>query len=504
MTADSPRPAPATRWAFLETTWGAAAPGLIVLFVLWVIAFLRIDFAAFTQKQIDELWQSLGSAALTEDPIGSIGAMHIQPPGMNVLYAIDLALTPSRHLVLAAILLVTALGTVFLLVDTLRRFGVPGNWAAGAGLLYALLPSTVIYALWAYVTSPLSFMTMAAVWGISYMSRSALIGSTCSAVAMLALVLTRPSFTWIVLVVWCALLIVLLLRRRRVQRVGLAVGLVTAAVVVGLAVQAHYFVSFGLPFMSSWSGENLGKALAVSKSLVVTPEAEASLREDPCLSQMLDAYRADALNRWDDAAFRGLPACSTVTGLELRGEPAWDSPMKGGSANPNFNYADRLVASAYWSRMMTVIVEHAPQQLVRMALTTDYGPHGSGVGLYLSPPEDYPFVKPIRDSLPTAVPGGFLSLLLAPVLFALVFVGILRAAFVRRSRLRSSAPFWFSAGLVLFHMATNTLAEYSENMRYQAEIDAVLLAAGMMVLFDLLRPVGEESPREATAPQEVA
>lgn len=469
--------------ARLESPWLAALPGLVIVLVLWLVAYVRIDFAAYTRQQLDELWQSLGTEALAADFWGSLTAMHIQPPAMNVLYGVDGMLTPERHLVIAAALLLGALATVVMLVDTLRRFGMPGTWTATAGIAYALLPGTVIYALWAYVTAPLMLWSMAAVWGVAVMRTRALPGAAISAVGMLMLVLTRPAFAWFVLLAWCVALAVLLIRRRAFA----AVAVVGAALLAGLLVQAHYTVQFGLPVMSSWSGENMAKALAVSGSLVVTPAAEERLRADPCLSEMLDAYREDRLNRWDDAAFRGLPACAALPALAPRGTPAWDSPVKGTSTNANYNYSDRLVASREWSRMMNVIVAEYPWQVVRMAFTSQYGPRNSGLGLYLSPAEDYPFVTQVRDANPVFTIFGPWSLVFAPAMWLLVVVGVVRAAVVRRSRLRTFAAFWFGSGLLVFHLLANTFFEYSENMRYRAELDAVLLAVGAMVLFDLVR-----------------
>ena len=234
--------------------------------------------------------------------------------------------------------------------------------------------------------------------------------------------------------------------------------------------------------MSSWSGENLAKALWTSGALVETPEAERQAGSDPCLAAMLAAYREDRLNRWDPAAFRGLPECTVVDALPDRGAAAWDEPLKAGSGEPNFNHSERLVASRKWTELMTIVVREHPQQLLAMALTTDYGPTGSGLGLYLSPSEDYPFVTPIRDALPTAVPFGVLSLVLASGMWVLIVVGWIHAAVVPSSALRRSAPFWMGSALLGYHLLTNVLLEYSENMRYRAEVEPLLLAIGLLAL----------------------
>lgn len=459
-------------------------PGAVVFALLWLIAFLRIDFGPWTSLTIEEQWQSLGAAALREDPFGSLTVLHVQPPGMNALYALDIALTPERHLLLAAVLLACGIGTVALLVDTLRRSGVPGSWAAGSGLLYALLPSSVLYALWGYVVAPVAFLATAAVWAVVLSRTRPRLGVTVSAFAVLGLVLIRPSFVWAVLVLWCIGLVVLLWRSGARRSWGL-VG-IGAALILGLGVQLHYVQAFGLPAMSSWSGENIAKALLVSRSLVVTPEARAQIDADPCMAQMLPAYEAGTLNRWDPDAFRGLPACAELPSLPAKGVAAWDEPTKADSGQPNFNVADRLVASRKWTEMMTIVVGHHPQQLVRMALTTEYGPTGSGLGLYLSPAENYPFITVARDALPTATVLGVLSLLYAPALFTLLLASWVAAAASRKVRSRTDPVFWFASTLLAFHLLSNTLLEFSENMRYRAEIDPVLLVAAMLGLWAMV------------------
>ena len=149
-------------------------------------------------------------------------------------------------------------------------------------------------------------------------------------------------------------------------------------------------------------------------------------------------------------------------------------------------YSDRLVASREWTRMMTTIVRNDPWQLIRMAVTTDFGPRNSGLGLYLSPAEDYPFVKEIRDAHPLAVPLGLWSLLFPAFAWTLIVIGAVLAIAQRNSPLRTAV---FGAGVFLatYHLAVNVLFEYSENMRYRAEIDSVLIVLAAIVISSVVR-----------------
>jgi len=463
-------------------------PGVVVALVLWVITIVRWDAAQYATQEMDALWQSAGIDHLRDDPLGTLSVLHIQPPGMNALFALDLAVTPGSHALILGLNLVVMLATIVLIVDVLRRWGAARIVATGAGVAYALLPSTVIYSQWVYSVSIIAFLCIAAIWGVSLFKTSPTAGAIVSSAAIALAVLIRPSFTVPLALVWIAFWAVVLLRRKGERYLSGVAGLVViAAALVG--VQVHYLTSFGLPAMSSWTGENLAKALQVSQSLNVTDAARNEIAASPCRAQMLDAYEEGALNRWDWQAFRGLPACAELPSLQDRGVAAWDSPVKGSSTEGNFVYSERLVASREWTQMMTTIVRHDPWQLLRMAFTTDYGPRSSGLGLYLSPAEDYPFVQQIRDAHPLAIPLGVWSLLFAPLAWSLVIFGVVAAVLRKDRALRTSPVFWSAVALATYHLGVNILLEYSENMRYRAEIDAVLLTAAALVIASIHRRV---------------
>lgn len=462
-----------------------SAPGAIVALTLWLVTFLRWPASAYVDQEMDALWQSAGREFLADQPLATLGVLHIQPPGMNALFALDLALSPSNHAFLLGLNLLAMLATIVLIVDTVRLFGAPTWLSTSAGIAYALLPSTVIYSQWAYSVSLIALLSVTAIWGIQLMRSRPLVGGLVSVAAIALAALTRPSYTVVLFVVWLVGVVVLVWRSHAQRRVlGLA-GIAAIGVVV-LSAQLHYLTSFGLPTMSSWSGENLAKALATSQALNVTEAARREIATDPCKAQMLEAYEQDRLNRWDWRAFRALPACSLLPSLPARGVSAWDEPTKGASGQDNFVYSERLVASRQWTQMMTTVVRGDPGQLVRMAVTTDYGPRNSGLGLYLSPAEDYPFVKDIRDAHPLAVPLGIWSLLFPAFAWTLVVIGVCVAGIRRTTSLRSAA-FVAAAVLATYHAAVNVLFEYSENMRYRAEIDAVLMVAAAMVISSIVR-----------------
>jgi hypothetical protein len=255
-------------------------------------------------------------------------------------------------------------------------------------------------------------------------------------------------------------------------------------VVVGLSVgsQLYYWTNFHIPTMSSWSGQNIAKALMFSDKLNVTPEARAEINQDPCLRDLLVAYETRTVNIWDPGGQLSLPGCGEVEVLEPRGVPAWDEEFRE-TGDLNYNSRSALAVSGEWSHMMRIIVKNDPTQIIKMAITDPDGPRLSGVGLYLDPSEEFPWIDAERGALFVSPITGILSLVFAPALIVLIVLGIGHAAVNRQSFLRGNTVFWGVLGLVVFHAATSTMAEWAENMRFRAEIDPILLMLGVMSLF---------------------
>jgi hypothetical protein len=457
---------------------------VLVFIALWLTTVLPFDYRGAATRDIDFLWQSLGITFLTEDPLGSLSVLHTQPPGLNVLYAVDLALTPDSHLVLLAVNALAVIATIVMLTDATVRVARSIPTALVVGVIYALLPGTVLYSLYAYNTALTAFFAMLAVWPVSWAISKPALAVTLSSLGALGLVLTRSSFIWPAMLLWCGALVWWVSARSR-WRWTTALG---ALIPVGLVlvVQVHYVVNFGLPFMSSWSGQNLAKALQTSDQLSVSPTTRTALEANTCHASIFTAWQAGDLNIWDPGGTLRQAGCRDLPPVIAREIPAWDEPLKPGSTEMNFNEGRALVASDQWTGLMTTIVRDDPVQLVRMAVTSKDGFTRSAVGLYLRPSDDYPFLDLARAHLPTATIAAPLAALFAPALWILVLIGWFTAAVMRRSPLRHTAIFWFASGLLVFHAAVSNLLEYSENMRYRAETDPILLLAGSLALISLL------------------
>jgi len=474
-----------------------AVPGLVIFLALWILVLLQFDYASATTNSINTLWQSLGTDYLSTDPISSLSVLHIQPWGVNALYAIDLAISPGSHLFLLLLFLAAGAGAIALLGATLVRVGVPRGWALGACVVLALLPGTVLYTFWPYNVTLISFLAIAAVWGLARMRTQAVLGAAVSAGAVLGLQLMRSTFVWVFVLAWCVFLIVLLVRARSGRRLVLSALPVFIVLVMSLLAQGYYWANYQMPAMSSWSGQNVAKALLASGQLSVTDSARAEIATEPCLSSLLLAYESQKLNVWDPGGLAQLPGCEALKFSAQRSIPAWDQDYRE-SGELNYNSSLALAASGEWSRMMTIIVRNDPSQLVRMAITTDTGPRGSGIGIYLDPSDEFPWLDQPRSVLPLGSVTGLLSIVFAPALVVLILLGIGQALLVRTSFLRHNVVYWGALGIVVFHAAASTLVEYGENMRFRAEIDPLLLLLGVISLFAIA-----SSSREARVPTEL-
>jgi hypothetical protein len=459
-----------------------AVPGLVIYLGLWLLVLLQFDYANATTNSIDTLWQSLGIDYLSTDPIASLSVLHIQPWGVNALYATDLVLSPNSHLFLLLLFLAAGAGAVALLGATLVRVGLARGWAVGACVVLALLPGTVLYTFWSYNVTLISFLAIAAVWGLARMRTQPVLGSAVSAGAVLGLQLMRSTFVWVFVLAWCVFLFVLLIRARPGRRLLISALPVFIVLVLSLLAQGYYWVNYQMPAMSSWSGQNVAKALITSGQLSVTDSARAEISADPCLSSLLVAYESQTLNVWDPGGLVQLPGCQSLVVSAQQGIPAWDQDYRE-SGELNYNSRLALAASGEWNRLMRTIVIQDPMQLVRMAITTDTGPRSSGIGIYLDPSDEFPWLDQTRSVLPLGSITGLLSIVFAPALVVLILIGIGQAIFVRTSFLRRNTVYWGALAVVVFHAAASTLAEYAENMRFRAEIDPLLILLGVISLY---------------------
>ena len=475
----------------------AFLPGLGVFSFLWLMTFRNFEWSPWVEFLYGALWQGLGRQVLESDPWGSLSVLHIQPPGLMSIKALDLAVTPAGHEFLGATLFAFGALSVVLVVDSLHLSGLRSRWAALAGVVYALLPSTVLYTLFPFSTTPTIFACSLAIWGVATMRRAPAVGVIASSLGVFLLYVFRTSFTWVFVLIWLLVLIYLALRwsRRGRERVFAIGGVVLIGGLVA-GIQIHYVTSFGVWTTTSWSGENVIKALAQSGNMSVTSQAiEAADRLGECEGSLARDLAGGNAPSWLPEHFLALAGCGALRQDSQTGIEAFDSPMKDGVYDGqragNFNWSQRLTNSKVFSRVAFEIIRADPMQLAYMAVSGGVsGSRASGISIYLAPSDDYGWVTGIREVYPNKTLGGLLSLAFAPAALTLILVGIVLVMLRRDGgRLRSSAAFWFSIALVSYHLVVSNLFEYGENNRFQAEVaPALLFSAGLSLWVILANP----------------
>ena len=457
---DAGRAAWQRTWPFL--------PGAAIVLAVYAITVARGGRFLFEERFL--VMQALDPRSLGNDPIPSVLSLHTQPPLMNALYA----LTDSAPERLGWIMLAAAVVTTLLVVDTVRASGRGDRWAAAAGALYALLPATVLYALFPYSTTVTALFAIVTVWGVARIRTWHGVGVAISAAGMGGLFLTRASFTWWVALGWLIALAVLAIRQRghAVAR-ALAIGMLVVVGAGVVAVQAHYWAAFRVPTLSSWSGENLSNALI---EVGLSDEAKASLSsQDPCFAQLI------AAGAWAPTDVYG--PCLDPAEEVRAGTPALDLVERPApSMGINYNAGARLRLSDDWARFARAAVVTEPTALVRVAVGN--AELEGSLARFLGRSDVYFETLDIQKAS-TPWLWNLLALWSAafPVLAWLVVVAAaVRGLVQRRSRAWLPREFWFALALLLVHAVPSIIGDYGENQRFRAELDPVLVVAMVLGL----------------------
>lgn len=475
-------------------------PGLVVFSLLYAATLRGFDWMPWVEYLYGALWQGLGRHLLETDPLGSLSVLHIQPPGLMSIKALDLVATPDSHEFLRLSFFAFGALSVILIVDGLHVSGPKSRWASSVGVVYALLPGTVLYTLFPFSTAPTIFGCSLAIWGVAVAKRSLIVGAWSSACGVFFLYVFRTSFTWVFVLLWLLSLVWLVfhLSQLKRERVAALSGVALFGVLV-VGIQIHYLTSFGLWTTTSWSGENVTKALAESGHLKVSSKAiRAADRISDCAGSLARDLAGGNAPSWLPEHVLALSGCGDLKEESTSGIEALDSPFKDGAYDGrrvgNFNWSQRLAISTLYSQVAVEILKAEPRQLISMAIVG--GPSGSrasGLSLYVAPSDDYGWVTGIREGYPNKTIGGLLSLLFAPFALTVAIIGSIFAILGRENgRVRGNSAFWFSLGLVGYHMAVSILGEYGENNRFQAEVAPALMFLTGISLWAMLS--GDPSP----------
>ena len=477
-------------WARFRGPLSFVPAALIWLFLY--SAILRTG-GRFLYEERFNIWQALDPQALAEEFWPSLLTLHIQPPLLNAMYGVTDGPDAPRNLGLLYAL--ASLLTVLMVVHTIRLAGLRDVWAAVGGVLFALLPATVLYSLFPYSTTIVGFLAIGAVWGVALIRTRPTLGIIVSAISTTCLFLSRASFVWIFALCWLVALLIICLRRRGSQARVISLAVLACCGGLVVIVQAHYLISFGTPTLSSWSGQNLFRALSYQ---ALSPEAKTVLSlEDPCFAELINR------GQWQPATT--YPVCMAGTGVAISGTEALDTLDKRSPGNGiNFNNGQLLLLSKKWQALANETLRVEPVSVWHLVVGDDS--HEGSMGIFLGRSDVYDTTLDLQKTFAPWLWSllGVWSAIFPKLAWVLVLLALLRAVVDRRYRPPYSMVFWFASGLLLFHAIVSLVGEYGENQRFRAETDPVLMVAAVLAVGTLMtwrrrgvpssgvRPSGEE------------
>lgn len=434
------------------------------------------------------LWQHLSPEAMQEDFLGSLAALHIQPPGFNALLAGADLFGSSAELAWTFLGLAIGSATIALAADCARKL-TSSYWAATSlGIFLALLPSSVLYSLWPSYTALVSLLVTTAAWSfISALNNQKTPSHSMwfwilSGLSATLLFLVRSSFAWPLIITW--LLVLLWHARSLPQQRRFAV--VGALALLGLgvfAVQIRATAVFGTWTLSSWSGQNLLNAAVASSAVSKSALTEAA-RSDPCLSYLANRYPFTPLTP-GVVPSQGPEGCVVREYQTGKLQPSALSQERWENDQYNFNNAAELAWSPYWNQLAFRVISEDPTVIGRIIVGSE-NKVGS-LQVLLSRSDTY---NQVRDNwtLAGALLGKFwpLSVLWAPTVFGIVIIGSSVALVIPSLRKRIPRGYWTLVGATVALITVNIIGEYGENQRFRVELDPLLAILGVTITWTLL------------------
>lgn len=466
-----------TRPAFISALVAFSAP--ILLFAVQY-AITRLE-GGFDFPAINWLGQSLGTRALEADTWANLRATHVQPPGLNALYAVLINSPLGVQISFVSVFYLATLTTVVLIVAILRNLGFSNLLASVAGCIFAVLPTTTLYALWPYNTALVAFLGCLSIWSFSIIKIRPVLGILTWCLSALGLFLLRPSFVWFAVLMW--LIVPVFFVSGKMKRLAISAA-VTSTLVV-LMVQGYYLAHFGLITTSSWSGQNVVKALVTSES--VTPDdLRLAARGDPCLLAIANAPR------FFDQGSGPYDVCPGGFEELAKSAPVLQQHTKiDGSIQ--YNTLRELQLASQWNELARNLVVDNPLAPLKMAFGN--GSQWSSFEIMFGPGYVYsPLVKNL-------VSGGPVMEAMRPLGFVFPAFSMMTIAFgaafvIRRPQVSDWTrwTFWVATAFLVYSVSVGLLFEWGENQRFLAEVYPILTIATAIVLSVTL-----QSPRPTPA-----
>lgn len=471
-------------------------PGVVVfqaIAAMTLVLGARVQYSDFRY-----LWQHLGPEAVAHDFLGSLLALHIQPPGFNALLVVLDQFGPQADN--AWLVLGVGLGslTIALAADTTRRLTGSPWWGMGVGLALAVLPSTVLYSLWpAYTVLVAALVTLAA-WCVVVAlinpstPKVTMVGLVSSGIAVAGLFLVRASFTWLVVLAWVALMIVLaqvhLASRARVTALAALIGIFVVVVLV----QVRSLTTFGLLTQSSWSGQNLINA-GLSSGAITTADLTAAAGNDPCMAYLATRapFTPDTPDVWVSGTSRGCVETSTSTAVAL-------DTVRWSNGQYNFNNAAELAWAPTWNTLALRVVSHDPLLIVRIVAG---GPSEPGsIALLLGRSDTYNQVHENWEAAGALLGKAWpLSVIWGPLVVGVSIIGGLVLLVVPHMRRRIPGAFWILWASSAVILTIDLIGEHGENQRFRVEIDPLLAIVAASIVHQFIQELRVISTRSGRA-----
>jgi len=450
--------------------WNLSWPGLTIYTVLY--CFL-VATSRFPYSDVEAYWHSLGRGALLRQPLQSLWWNHIQPPGLNALYAIAYRL-PDPALAIQLLFFLAGAGTIFFLVATLLESGLDRTWSRRSGILFSLLPTTVLYTYLPYNTLLVSLGSTIISLGLVLTLRGQPSGTTWYACGTVFLFLIRPSFSFLVAVIW--LLIPLLTKDRdKIRRAPLV-----TAIVLCLAIQLHYFSAFGMLTTSSFSGTNAVVGM-VSSGAVSAQDLDNAAKGDPCLEEIVAQAKLGRFWWIGPAVASTFPSC--IIEYPVHRDNLLVHQYNKLDGNLTFNTPDHLAVSKGWNHLATKLVTRHFGRF--LAIPLGFDDKRTTLEIALSSGQSYPTVsRYLGNTFPVFAILRPIGTLFPPCVVGLILVTSIFK--IRRKKNDMSTMhtklFWRLVVLLGLTVPIGLWFEYGENQRFVVEQYPTLMIAAVIGL----------------------
>ncbi|HEY6982622.1 hypothetical protein [Reyranella sp.] len=209
-------------------------------------------------------WQLLDAETLRQAPLRSLYLLHMQPPLLNGLYALSLAMPGSAGpIFLQALFLSCSAIMVSIVYFFLRRYGVRPASAGAAAFLFGILPQILTYEnLFFYPHLEATLLLCAMFFASRFFEERRVASFTALAACLVVLALLRSLFHlgWIAVALFAVWGIASYRHGRQTR--ALAVAVVAVAAVTAMYVKN--LREFGTFSASSWQGVNFASMMMLA------------------------------------------------------------------------------------------------------------------------------------------------------------------------------------------------------------------------------------------------